>query len=53
MATSATNIQIEQILNIQGAFRALALLNMVGYLFPEDAKVSGKYFSLLSSSISN
>ncbi|CAH1645769.1 unnamed protein product [Spodoptera littoralis] len=40
MSSGVTSMQIDQIINIQGAFRTLALLNMVGYLFREDAPVS-------------
>ncbi|XP_022831046.1 glucose dehydrogenase [FAD, quinone]-like [Spodoptera litura] len=40
MSSGVTSMQIDQILDIQGAFRTLALLNMVGYLFSEDAPVS-------------
>ncbi|KAH9628472.1 hypothetical protein HF086_005925 [Spodoptera exigua] len=39
MASGVTSMQINQILNIQEAFQTLAMLNMVGYLFPEDAPI--------------
>ncbi|XP_022830920.1 glucose dehydrogenase [FAD, quinone]-like [Spodoptera litura] len=35
-----TTAQLAQIANVQSAFSVLAMLNMYGYLYPEDAKVS-------------